>query len=145
MRKILSLIICVVLLGCVFAIGTSAAVPDESAVMPCYNNTIMTKSNFNIDENGVATVTVSYFGYNGVTLGGKITTKIEKLISGNWVTVNIGTTDNTWIDESSSVNFRTTHTVQLTSSGTYRAVIEYRVWGNGGAEDVIPATIEKTY
>ena len=145
MKKILSLLICVVLIGSAFAMVSFAAVPDGSIVMPKSNNTQITNSTFEISSNGLAIVTTRFVGFSGVTTGGRIVTRLEKLENGVWVTVNIGTQNNEWVDQSSTWMLNATHSFQLTSHGTYRAVVEYRVWGNGGAEDVIPATIEKTY
>ena len=145
MKKILSLLICAVLIGSIFTMVSFAVVSKDNIASPYDNNNHNVYTTFNISTSGVATISLRYIGYNGVTTGSKVTTRLEKLENGVWVTVNIGTQNNEWVDQSSTWILNATHSFQLTSKGTYRAVVEYRIWGNGGADDIVPVTIEKTY
>ncbi|MBO5312837.1 MAG: hypothetical protein J6B29_02615 [Clostridia bacterium] len=110
-------------------------------VMPCFNNTITTNTNFSIDENGLATVSLRYFGYQNITTGATITCKIQMKVSSSWTDV----AGASWTDEVSGSTYITSHPFQLTSKGTYQLVYEYVIRGTGGADDVISNTIEKTY
>ena len=141
MKKLISLILCLALLGA-FPIISYAA--SGSNITPFYNNTIKTTVNFVINESGNATVDISYIGYSGIMTAAKITTKIQKLESSSWADVSIGTADNTWVDESTNFVFSTSHSVGV-SRGTYRAVVTFEISGTGGATDVITRDVEYTY
>lgn len=142
MKKILSLIASLVLiLGC-FASVASAA---DNGITPYLNNVSRTYSDFYIDDNGKATVTVSYTGYAGVTTGATITTKLQKrFLLFFWNDVDIGTANNEWVDETTATNYSNSHSINV-SSGTYRVQIEYVIRGTGGTNDTVNTEIEAEY
>ena len=117
----------------------------DGQIVPFYNNVNLESTTFDIADDGTAEVTLYYSGRAGLTKGATITTKIQKYVSGNWVDVNIGTTNNEWVDNSSSFIFNKSHSTQLTVRGKYRACVTYEIWGNGGDNDIIVREIEKTY
>ena len=147
MKKFVLFVLCIFLIGTLFANNVYAAVGnDDEIIMPLNNNTSTTKTDFNIDSNGYATISVKYIGYSGITTGGVITTKLQKLNSSNvWEDVSIGTENNVWIAESNRVVFFTSYNYQLTSYGLYRVSAEYRISGNGGSDDIITTIVEKRY
>ncbi len=145
MKKIITAILLLTLMCTLLSFNALAAMPDDEIVMPLYNNTATTNTTFTISSGGSAMVKVFYRGYSGVTTGGTITTKIQKYVSGSWQDVDIGMPNNEWVDVSTSVFFTKTHTVQLQSTGIYRAVVEYVISGSGGSDDVINETVEYTY
>ena len=111
---------------------------DGVIISPMYNNTSRTNTAFAINSSGNATVTVGYFGFSGITTHAKITTYIErKLLGLFWVRVDIGTTNNQWIDNPVGHQFITSHSTQLSQTGHYRAVVLYTIYGSGGAADEI--------
>lgn len=135
MKKILSCLLCTLML---FSYVTVPATAANDGIMPCYNNVISTRTQFNISDSGVARVTVSYEGVPGVTTGATITTKIQKRSLGLiWTKVDIGTTNNEWVDSTRVESYSTFHSVTLPDTGTYRVVVEYEITGTGGATDVI--------
>ena len=69
----------------------------------------------------------------------------KKFLGLFWTKVDIGTTDDEWVDSSTNVSGAFSHSVQLGSSGTYRAVFEIKMYGSGGATDTIEDKIEKKY
>ena len=142
MKKVITVLLLMLLFA---AFGINAFAATNEGISTCATNVITVITGFDISDSGNAEVTVKYFGYNGITQSAKITTKIERLVGGVWSTVEIGVYDNVWIDNSTQVNYTNTHSVQLTSRGTYRAVVVYEISGTGGATDVIERTIEKTY
>ena len=144
MKRFVTFFITFVFCIACFGITVNAAA-REDIVLPMYNNTAVATTTFNINENGVASVSVSYGGKYGQSVSAVITSKIQKNESGTWVDVDIDQPNNQWVDESSMSFYSTTHTHQLTSRGTYRAVVVYEISGTGGATDVIERTIEKTY
>lgn len=137
MKRILTFVLAIIVLcGMVLpicAIGNGAT--------PYYNNTARATARFNIGETGEAVITLSYSGYTTCTTGATITSKIQKLVSGDWVDVNGAS----WIDECEEVRKTVQHTKQLTSTGTYQLVYEFEVRGTGGDADIINGTIEDTY
>ena len=135
MKRFLICLLCMLML---FSYVTIPAAAADDGIMPCYNNVISTRTQFNISDSGVATVTVSYTGVPGVTTGATITTKIQKRSLGLiWTKVDIGTTNNEWVDSTRVESYSTFHSVTLPDTGTYRVVVEYEITGTGGATDVI--------
>ncbi len=120
------------------AIPTMAA---ENGITPRYNNTGSTEAVFVIYDDGEAIVSFTCIGYEGITTRIVVETKIQKKFLWWWNDVD----DASWIDESNKDYCVGDHTIQLTKSGTYRAVITYNVYGSGGEADVITAEIEKKY
>ncbi len=109
---------------------------DSNNGMDRYNNTSIVLSKFQI-TNGVAIIDVDYSGYLGVTTGAVIESKIQKKILFWWFDVNNGQTNNTWVDTFSTWYGRTQHTLGISESGSYRAVIKYTISGSGGSDDII--------
>lgn len=132
----------VVLLLSICTLGNIVVSASNDGIMPCYNNTNTTSTNFTISSSGLATASVGYTGYNGITHGGRIETKMQKKVLGLfWENID----NATWIDSTSASNYRNSHSINLTSTGTYRIVVEYQIYGAGGATDVIESTIERAY
>ena len=135
MKKICIWLLCILML---FSCVTIPAVAADDGIMPCYNNVIETMTTFTVSQSGVATVILSYNGIPGVTTGATITTKIQKRTLGFiWTKIDIGTSNNEWVDSAIGVDYSTSHSVTLPSTGTYRVVVEYEITGTGGANDVI--------
>jgi len=142
MKKILTLILLSALLCAALSLSVFA---DDTQIQPRSNNYMVANASFTISSTGNASVTVRYIGYASVFDGAKITSKIQKNESGTWVDVNNGQPDNTWTDTSTLVSFNTTHTHQLTERGTYRAVVNFEIWGRGGATDCVEKIVEYVY
>lgn len=109
---------------------------DSNNGMDRYNNTSIVLSKFQI-TNGVAIIDADYSGYLGVTTGAVIESKIQKKILFWWFDVNNGQTNNTWVDTFSTWYGRAQHTLGISESGSYRAVIKYTISGSGGSDDII--------
>ena len=138
MKRVNVFLLCVLLL--IGSIPFPAAAADHD-IVPYYNNTVTANSYFTISENGTATITVSYRGVSGLTTGATITTKIQKRTLGLiWTNVDIGTEDNVWVDEATGFSYSTSHSIDLNSTGTYRAVVDFVIRGTGGADDEISQT-----
>ena len=133
MKKIISIILCLVVLNSVFS--TTAFASTNSGIMPCLNNVNSVESTFIID-NGEAYIRLSYFGYNGLTAETRITTVLQKKsFIFFWKDIN------EWVDLSTDVNAIIEHTYPV-SSGTYRVKIKYEISGSGGQTDVIEEELE---
>ena len=144
-KRILSLILLVVILGSL-VISAFAATADNGGIMPRYNNTASTSTNFVISTAGKATITAVYNGDYGITTGATITSYIEKRTLGIfWSRVDIGQPNNEWVDISTEYYDAFGHEFWLEKTGTYRATVVYEVRGTGGPADIIDYQQERTY
>lgn len=122
------------------------SVSAAGEVTPYYNNTSSARTTATISSSGMLTVTNSYYGFEGETTKAVITTYVEKKFLGLfWTRVDIGTTDDEWVDTVYDYTYSGTHTFQLTSTGTYRITATYVISGTGGAADEITKTVEVKY
>lgn len=144
LKKLLSLILANVLLLLIASIPVKAAIKEEIA--PCYNNVISADTLVSISSSGIIKVTNSYTGASSVTSKAVITTYIEKRTLGIfWSRVDIGQTNDEWVDTIYNYKYSSSHSVQLPSTGTYRVNVEYVIYGSGGSADTITRQIEKNY
>lgn len=144
LKKLISLIMANVFLLLIVFVPAKAAVQDEIA--PCYNNVVSVSSMASVSSTGVLKVTNSYNGNSSVTTKAIITTYIEKKTLGIfWRRVDIGQTDDEWVDTIYNYKYSGSHSVQLPSTGTYRVTVEYVIYGSGGSADTITKEIEKSY
>ena len=143
LKNLLSLILANVLLLLIVFVPAKAAAQHEIA--PCYNNVVSVSSIASVSSTGVLKVTNSYNGDSTVTSKAVITTYIEKRTLGIfWSRVDIGQTNDEWVDTIYNYKYSGSHSVQLPSTGTYRVTVEYVIYGSGGAADTITKEIEKT-
>lgn len=144
LKKLVSLILANAILLLIAFVPAKAALQDEIA--PCYNNVLTAFSTATISSNGLITINNTYTGSQSVTTKAIITTYIEKKTLGIfWSRVDIGQTNDEWVDTIYNYKYSGSHSVQLPSTGTYRVTVEYVVYGSGGAADTITKEIEKSY
>lgn len=118
----------------------------ESGVMPRYNNTSGTATDFGISTSGKATVAGNYYAYPETFKSATVTSYIEKRTLGIfWSRVDIGMPNNEWVDTFSHYTCAFGHEFYLEDTGTYRATVIYEISGTGGATDVIDYEQERTY
>ena len=136
MKRIISLIVCLVIIASVGCITVSAA---GAGVTPRYNNLEYTQATFNIDSNGNANIVVGYSGYQGITTGARITILLEKRnLLVFWKDIQ------EWVITSDQ--YRATFLRSSTvSSGTYRVTVRFEISGTGGATDVYETEIKDSY
>ena len=137
MKKILSIILCAILLVGGFETLALASGGDDG-IMPCYNNASSTNSNFYVAD-GNAVISASYVGFPGVTTGARITIQLQKR---NLLVFWKDVTD--WEDISDNADATFVHTYPV-SSGTYRVRIRYEIRGSGGAVDVVEEELKASY
>lgn len=135
MKKIIAVILSVVIL-----LATTITAYAGS-IQPYSNNVDTTNTTFSISSSGLATVKNTYSGITGTTKSARIVTKVQKKVGLIWVTVS----DGSWTDTSSATNFSKSHSVQLSSKGTYRAHVVFTISGTGGSDDKITKNVEKKY
>lgn len=135
MKKFIAVCLCIVTL---FSATITAY---ASGIQPYSNNVNSTDVSFSISSSGKATVSYEYYGKSGVTKNAEIVSKVQKKVGLIWVTVDGGS----WTDTSTSTNFSKSHSVQLSTKGTYRAHVVFTISGTGGSDDKITKNVEKTY
>lgn len=129
-----------------FSIATVSVNAADNSITPYYNNVNSTSTNFIITNNGNATASIGYTGINGTTSKAVITSYIQKKTLGIfWIRVDNGQPNKEWVDISYSNSYRNSHSIQLSSNGEYRLVVEYKISGSGGSTDEISSTINRTY
>jgi hypothetical protein len=135
MKKFVAFLMAIIIFCSVFSVILQA----ESASL--YNNhTMVTMTNFSIDDDGLATVHTSYEAYKDVMTEAVITLTIKKrTLLLFWSEVTTFTI--------SSTETRYTHIFErrLDEKGTYKCEVEYVVYGTAGEADVIPFEDIVTY
>ena len=139
MTKRLTGIISAFLIMCLFVVPLSpVSAATEEGIMPRYNNVSNATANASISDSGKLTITYKYTGSSSITTKAVITTYIEKKFLGLfWRRVDIGTTDDQWVDTINNYKYSGSRTHQLSSTGTYRITVIYKIYGTGGAADEI--------
>ncbi len=113
---------------------------DEPA--PCYVNTLSTTTNFGIWSDGEAFVMVSYLGYEDRATSAEITVQIQKKTLGLfWTDVS----NRSWTINAYGYRYAEEIIFQLSSKGTYRAVVNYTIYGFGGGPDVTESICQDKY
>ena len=134
-RKICLILSCILVLSLIM---TTAVFANDIST---YNNhTMMTYTSFAITDSGEARVGYTFEGYEGITAGAVMTIKIEKrnlLFFWNEVVEDCFVV--------AGVSGFGCNYYQLTSKGTYRCTVTYRVSGTTGVDDLITFEDTKTY
>ena len=124
----------------------SMVIYQKSQAATMFNNMYLTYTNAIIASDGTMTIYESYDGIPGVTTRGELTTYIEKRILGIfWKKVNNGQPNNQWVDTIYNYRYSGTHSYQLSSTGTYRATVIYKVYGTGGDPDELTSQVTCSY
>ncbi len=122
-------------------VGSTAFGVMAASVEPRWNNTNSATVSLVINDSGRATVAVVCNGKGGITTKITAETKLERKWGLLWLDVDGAE----WTDTTTSSVLSTTHYVQLSKTGTYRATTEYTVSGTGGADDTTTCRCEYTY
>ena len=126
--------------------GLISSVSAASQITPYYNNVMNARTTASVSESGLLTIRNTYYGNQGETTKAVITTYVEKKVLGLfWTRVDLGITNDQWVDTIYDYYYNGTHTVQLDSTGTYRVTATYVISGTGGPADEIESTSERIY
>ena len=124
----------------------SAATATFDGIMPLYNNTSYASAGMKIDNSGKMEITYDFSGLKSKTSKVVITTYIEKRTLGLfWSRVENNQPDNQWVDTIYSIEHTKIRHFQLSSKGTYKVKILFKVYGTGGSTDEIPYEIKDSY
>ena len=141
-KQLLSLTLLICVLTTIFS--TTPAYGNE--IMPRYNNVSSASVNTVVNSNGTLTISYNYLGFSSTTSKAVITTYIEKQFLGIfWLRVDLGTTDDEWVQTVNSYKYTGTRTFSLPSTGTYRTTVIYKVYGTDGSSDEITCQDTITY
>ena len=149
MKKIITRVLATILTLCLSvvpfcSISVTAATQEE--IVPLYNNVNTATANLDVTDSGKLTINYKYAGFSGITTKAVITTYIEKKTLGLfWTRVDIGTTNDEWVDTINNYRYTGSRTHQLSSSGTYRVTVNFKIYGSGGSADVIEKDIKFSY
>lgn len=133
MIKRFSLFLCMVICFCSTAPNVQAE--DNYGIMPLYTYTSTATASLAVTASGKATAAVRCSGYSGKVKKITAQTCIQKKFGLIWTKVKIGTSDNYWYDTTTDYSLITSHSVNLSSSGTYRAKSVYTVYGTDGGSE----------
>ena len=146
MKKILSFVLCTVIILCSLCVPSFADNSNDMEITPYLNNTSFVDVIFTINSSGRAVVTVILSGYDGITSHADISIKLQKKTSSStWSDVNIGYTNNTYTSTIYGVDGLDEAVFQLSSKGTYKALVDVTVYGSGGPADLIEVDSEYVY
>lgn len=135
MKKLLISLTCFIVIISCFC--NTAFAEDEYGTSVCANNVVSTSTVFNIKDN-IAMVNVGYIGYEGITTHAVITVKMQKkFLLFFWQDIDGAS----WTDYATGVSYFNSHSIE-TTVGTHRVIVEYTIYGSGGAADVITEEIE---
>lgn len=144
MKKVVSVLLVAFLLATCISISSFAAKTSET-ISPCYNNANSANISLIISDTGKATVKLTCKGKTDVTTKIIAVSYLQRKVGLIWVKVDNGLDGKKWNDTVNGVNLIKTHTLQLEKTGTYRATVEYTVYGSGGSADVIEKTVTAEY
>ena len=131
---------------CMVMCSTVSFIANAEEILPRYNNVSYAESNVTISSSGKMNITNSFSGSASVFSRAVITTYVERKTLGLfWTRVDIGQTDDEWVDTIYTNVYSGTHSHQLEKTGKYRVTVEYVIYGSGGAADTITREIEETY
>ena len=146
MRKLFLKKVMSVFMVSVLFVSTFSFLAKAYEAVPFYNNVNTTNSSVTISNSGVLTVVNKYSGSSSVTTKAVITTYVEKKVLGIfWSRVDIGQTNDEWVDTIYNHTYSGSHSVQLSSASTYRVNVEYVIYGFCGSADTITKEIQKLY
>lgn len=117
MKKAVSMVLAMIMVLSLTVPGFAAQVPTVS---PCYTNAHQASISFSISESGNGSVAVRCIGNSNVSHI-RIVTYLERYDDGEWVRVDIGTTNNQWVYSVLDTEALAFYSPQLTVKGQYRA------------------------
>lgn len=146
MRKnIIKRVICVAV-AFVMAMSTFSAFAAAQMVEPYFNNTMDVSNEASVSSSGKLTIMNSLVAYDNYFSKAIITTYVEKKVLGLfWSRVDIGQTNDKWIDVIYENVYTGFHYFQLSDKGTYKVTTEFVVYGSGGPADIITRTATTQY
>ena len=146
MKKILALTLVITMLVSSLHITVAAEDGVSNEIQPYFSNIYVYMVDFDITSTGFASVYFDYEGDPDVITSATSEIYLEKRFLGIfWTRVDIGETDNVWVDVFYDDYGYVDHTLQLEKTGTYRAKFKLTFTGTNTEDDVLEKTVEATY
>ncbi len=148
MKKLKRIFIVTLVMSLIVAsVGAIPAFADgNDGIMPIYNNTASTSFVIAITDNGILEMEYLFSGFPSCTTKIVTTTYVEKKVWGIfWKRVDLGITDNQWVDTINDYFYTKFRSTPLWSTGTYRVTCTYVAYGTGGSPDEIEHKVTATY
>ena len=147
MKRFKKVLVAVLILClCIVPFSSMSAVAADDGIMPRYNNVSNATANMGISDSGKMTINYSYVGSSSITTKAVITIYIEKRTLGVfWSRVDIPPSDDQWVYTIYDYKYTNSTTYQLSSTGTYRVTVNFKIYGSGGAPDEIENSVTATY
>lgn len=147
MRQKMKNLLSMLLVICFLTMTLSPTNVYGNEIMPLYDNTQNATVDTYIDKtNGILSINYHYTGYSNITTKAVITTYIEKQFLGIfWTRVDIGTTNDEWVQTVNNYRYSGKRTFSLLSEGTYRTTVIYEIYGSEGSVDKITCQDSVTY
>lgn len=128
------------------ALPSAYAAQSENEIMPCLNVAINVTSIANLSSTGLLTVTNTYSANDSQITRVVVTTYVEKRsLLLFWSRVDLGTTNDEWVDYGVNGYFDKDHYVQLPSTGTYRVTATFDVYNGSTLLDSIEKVLTVDY
>ena len=146
MKKLVRKISCVLLAGVIIAssfvsVQASVQVGVQNEISPLFQTNITATQTTEVSNADEAVINISYAVTSSSVTRVVITTYVEKRsLLVIWNRVDIGETNNEWVDIGGSGYFSVSHSIELPSSGTYRTTSIFEVYSGTTLLD----TVEKT-
>ena len=144
MKKCASLLLTLLLVWT--ALVPAYAASAESEITPRLNTNINATCIPNVSSSGLLTVTNTYGVNDSRVTQVVVTTYVEKRsLLVIWNRVDIGTTNDEWVDYGENGYFSKTHTAQMPESGTYRVTATFDVYSGSTLLDSNSVTCKLSY
>lgn len=146
--RTLAFMLACVSLCMMFSVSSSAVVHAHASEIatPYYNDLVTTNTTAVISSSGKLTASYSYDGSKNDVAKAVVTTYVEKKVLGLfWTRVDIGTTNDEWVDTIYDYAYTGSHSFQLSSEGKYRVTFEFAIYGTDGSTDEITREKELEY
>ena len=145
LKKMFSLLLAL-LIVCT-SLSPAYASQTEDEAMPRLNTMIDVSSAANLSSSGLLYVINTYATNDSQISRVVVTTYVEKRnLLLFWDRVDIGTTNDEWVDRGGNGDFSKAHTAQMPGSGTYRVTVTFEVYNSSNTLlDSIEKVIKKSY
>ena len=128
------------------AVVPAYASSPEQDIAPRLNVSIDAACIPNLPSSGLLSVTNTYSANDSQITKIVVTTYVEKRsLLVIWNRVDIGTTNDVWVDYGSNGYFSKSHSAQMPGSGTYRVVATFDVYNGSTLLDSIEKKLTVSY
>jgi len=133
-RRIGYMVMVIILL---FSSVLSVSAAAAEGVEPRLNNTNDVTANFVIIDANNAVISATFEGHRGITSNATIKIQLQRKVLFWWTDVDSAS----WTDSFNNYYGTASHSIRLSKTGEYRAVIDFTIYGSGGTPDTLSLTL----